>query len=148
MDAPWGPHLGEQNMIDSALGGGAARAEDVQGTPTKSQISPNILVHEEKWAHRGAVGWRMAGRSALTPVACFVGWCLGFRVWRLWGSGFEFGVERGAPGGGRAHVARHAFGVWGFGFGGWGLWFVVCGLWFVVCGLGFGVWRPVGLCAA
>ena len=35
-------------MIDSGLvGGGAARAEDAQGTPTQSHISPSILVYED-----------------------------------------------------------------------------------------------------
>jgi len=32
-------------------GRGAARAEDAQGTPTKSHISPSILVYEEKNFH-------------------------------------------------------------------------------------------------
>jgi len=36
-------------VIDSELvGRGAARAEDAQGTPTQSHISPSILVYEEK----------------------------------------------------------------------------------------------------
>jgi len=36
-------------MIDSGLvGRGTARAEDAQGTPTQSHISPSILVYEDK----------------------------------------------------------------------------------------------------
>ena len=38
---------GLQGVIVSG-GRGAARAEDAQGTPTQSHISPNILVYEEK----------------------------------------------------------------------------------------------------
>jgi len=34
------------SMIDS--GRGAARAEDAQGTPTQSHMSPSILVYEDK----------------------------------------------------------------------------------------------------
>ena len=35
-------------MIDSGLAGrGAARAEDAQGTPTQSPMSPSILVYED-----------------------------------------------------------------------------------------------------
>ena len=52
-----GTHTGERpyvcetaadltSVIDS--GGGAARAEDAQGTPTQSHISPSILVYEDK----------------------------------------------------------------------------------------------------
>ena len=37
-----------------ASGRGAARAEDAQGTPTQSQISPSILVHEEYRLPHGA----------------------------------------------------------------------------------------------
>ena len=36
-------------------------------------------------AHLGAVGWWMAGRSALTSAACFGAWRLGFRACGLWG---------------------------------------------------------------
>jgi len=41
-------------LEDSQLrcGGGTARAEDVQGKPTQSHISPRILVHQEKWGCR------------------------------------------------------------------------------------------------
>ena len=36
-------------MINSGFSGsGAARAEDAQGTPTQSHISPSILVYEDK----------------------------------------------------------------------------------------------------
>ena len=35
-------------MVDSGFGRGAARAEDAQGTPTQSRISPRILVYEDK----------------------------------------------------------------------------------------------------
>ena len=47
-------------VIDSGLAGrGAARAEDAQGTPTQSHISPSILVYEDYHEeHAGAgVGW-------------------------------------------------------------------------------------------
>ena len=41
-------------MIDSGLvgstDGGTTRAEDAQGTPTQSHISPSILVYEENHA--------------------------------------------------------------------------------------------------
>ena len=30
------------------VGGGTARAEDAQGTPTQSHISPSILVYEDE----------------------------------------------------------------------------------------------------
>ena len=33
--------------VDHDSGRGAARAEDAQGTPTQSHISPSILVYEE-----------------------------------------------------------------------------------------------------
>ena len=38
-------------MIDS--GRGAARAENTQGAPTQSQISPSIQVYEDWWPRRG-----------------------------------------------------------------------------------------------
>ena len=39
------PPLALPQLIDS--GRGTARADDAQGTPTQSQISPSILVYEE-----------------------------------------------------------------------------------------------------
>ena len=38
----------DSGLVGSIAGRGAARAEDAQGTPTQSRISPSILVHEEK----------------------------------------------------------------------------------------------------
>jgi hypothetical protein len=45
-------------VLDSlrvGFGMGAARAEDAQGTPTQSHISPSILVYEEKALHHAMV---------------------------------------------------------------------------------------------
>jgi len=40
--------IGQQILIFSQMSGrGAARAEDAQGTPTQSHISPSILVYED-----------------------------------------------------------------------------------------------------
>jgi len=38
----------EHTRITELSGWGAARAEDAQGAPTQSHISPSILVYEEK----------------------------------------------------------------------------------------------------
>ena len=35
-------------LIDSGFGRGTTRAEDAQGTPTRSHISPSLLVYEEQ----------------------------------------------------------------------------------------------------
>jgi len=52
-------------VIDS--GRGAVRAEDAQGTPTQSHISPSILVYEEKTsaANAGDVAYGMGCGPAL-----------------------------------------------------------------------------------
>ena len=39
-------HPGFLVLIDSGSGRGTARAEDAQGAPTQSHISPSILVYE------------------------------------------------------------------------------------------------------
>ena len=67
-------------MIDS--GRGAAKAEDTQGTPTQSHISPSILVYEEKQAvdpsqaelQEGAVreGCFEEFKEALAACACYM----------------------------------------------------------------------------
>ena len=42
-------HTGRQRVDDKLrVGRGAVRAEDAQGTPAQSHISPSILVYEEK----------------------------------------------------------------------------------------------------
>ena len=43
------------------IGRGATRAEDAQGTPTQSHISPSILVYEEKEQHRLISGGEACG---------------------------------------------------------------------------------------
>ena len=92
-------------MIDSGLvRRGTARAEDAQGTPTQSHISPSLLVHEHKsfnasecrysgFGFRFSVfGLRVSGfRSRVSGY--------GFRV-----SGFEF------------YVSSFGFRFSGFGF--------------------------------
>ena len=42
-----GTGAGPPGSIPGIYGRGAARAEDAQGTPTQSHISPSILVYEE-----------------------------------------------------------------------------------------------------
>jgi len=44
-------------------GRGAARAEDAQGTPTQSHISPSILVYEDKGSKRVRRPWPCLGLS-------------------------------------------------------------------------------------
>jgi len=68
-----------------------------RGTDPESCITEYALVYEDKWAHLGAVGWRMAGRSALTSVACFETWRLGFRAWGLWGYRVTSPIRNHAP---------------------------------------------------
>jgi len=72
---PWFRVQGLVEVIDSGLVGserGAARAEDAQGTPTQSQVSPSILVYEDKGRHIISDGGSLAARqdpvsSATTP---------------------------------------------------------------------------------
>ena len=48
-------------MIDSGLfgsGRGTTRAEDAQGTPTQSHISPSIQVYKDDLVERGGL-WRV-----------------------------------------------------------------------------------------
>ena len=40
-------------IIEDLSGRGAARAEDAQGTPTQSQVSPSILVYEDNLRREG-----------------------------------------------------------------------------------------------
>jgi len=54
-------------------GRGAARAEDAQGTPTQSHISPSILVYEDYGFKSSGSGFRVQGSG-------FGVWGLGFRV--------------------------------------------------------------------
>ena len=58
-------------------GGGAARAEDAQGTPTQSLISPSIRVYEYTKI-------RVVASPEYVPSFDVLGelrvWCLGFRV--------------------------------------------------------------------
>ena len=53
------------SALDS--GRGTARAEDAQGTPTQSHISPGILVYEEKKAQAYQID-RKAGREVARSV--------------------------------------------------------------------------------
>ena len=50
-------YRGEFRAVDS--GRGAARAEDAQGTPTQSHISPSILEYEDK-----STAWTTVGCQA------------------------------------------------------------------------------------
>ena len=71
--------VADHDRLKDLSGRGAARAEDVQGTPTQSHISPSILVYEAN-QH----GTRPRGRPH--------GWSLGFRVQGL---GFMVQDSRG-----------------------------------------------------
>ena len=56
------------------IGRGAARAEDAEGTPTQSHISPSLPVYEEKCGHL----WqkRRVGRSSSLATPTMSGPCL------------------------------------------------------------------------
>ena len=56
-------HLEESEPFDLP-GKGATRAEDAQGTPTQSHVSPNILVYEDKTA------WNVEGKTAVKVLIC------------------------------------------------------------------------------
>jgi len=58
---------------------GAARAEDAQGTPTQSHISPSILVYEDH-AHLAQGEEHLFGAHLLQHFECLVEvWGVGFR---------------------------------------------------------------------
>ena len=48
--------IGSTDFHSSNSGRGTARAEDAQGTPTQSHISPSILVYEEKHVKKLGIG--------------------------------------------------------------------------------------------
>ena len=48
---------GSQDFEGKSCGRGAARAEDAQGTPTKSHISPRILVYEDQTCNWFGGSW-------------------------------------------------------------------------------------------
>ena len=51
--------LGRGKMVEKEGGRRAARAEDAQGTPTQSHISPSILVNDDKMVEQeGGRGYR------------------------------------------------------------------------------------------
>ena len=70
---------------------GTTRADDAQGTPTQSHISPRILVYEE-WFRAAASSW--VGPGGCSRPASILE-ALGFGVWDLRFGGWDFGFGVG-----------------------------------------------------
>jgi len=71
----FGAVLSESQGQNPAYGGGAARAEDAQGTPTQSHISPSILVYEDicarfagRWSRKAVAGERTVVVTRQAPT--------------------------------------------------------------------------------
>ena len=140
---------GAEDFHSSHPGRGTTRAETAQGTPTQSQMSPTILVYEEKLV--SSQGWKKCmvkpikmrilkpyyemkmriTKAVASGSACFRDLGFGIRVsgfgFRVSGFGFRVSVFGFQVSGFGFRVSDFGFRVSGFGFRAAGLRFQVSG---------------------